>query len=311
MTVRMVIDTDTASDDAVALAMALRHPGVDVVAITTVAGNCPVEQSTRNALYTAELCGAVVPVYQGAAGPLVESARFATWFHGEDGLGNQGYPRPKRESESTDATTALITAIRANPGCTLVTLGPLTNLVIALRQAPDLIDLVGRCVVMGGTVNAVGNVTPAAEFNLWFDPHAARAVFGSGLSIEMAPWELCRGEAGFNRQEQDALRALDTPLAHFFVDCNSTAVEAARRQSGTDRMELPDPVAMAIAVDRDTVVTHTTRHYVEVEADSPLTRGMSVVDSLNVTGKPPNVEVVRAIDIARFKEMVFEAAGSR
>lgn len=308
MTVRMVIDTDTASDDAVALAMALRHPGIDVVAITTVAGNCPVEQSTRNALYTAELCGVDVPVYQGAAGPLVVSAGFATWFHGEDGLGDQGYPAPERAPESTNATTALVTAIRANPGCTLVTLGPLTNLVIALRQAPDLVELVGRCVVMGGTVNAVGNVTPAAEFNLWFDPHAARAVFASGLPIEMAPWELCRGEAGFDRAEQKALKALETPLGRFFVDCNSTAVEAARRQSGTDRMELPDPVAMAIALDREAVVTHSTRNYVEVEADSPLTRGMSVVDSLDITGKPPNIDVVRTIDTDRFKQMVFDAA---
>ncbi len=308
MPIRMVIDTDTASDDAVALAMALRHPAVDVVAITTVAGNCPVELSTRNALYTAELCGADVPVYQGAAGPLVVDAHFATWFHGEDGLGDQGYPPPAREPEPADASTALIGAIRANPGCVLVTLGPLTNVVVALRQAPDIVDLVGRCVVMGGTVNAVGNVTPAAEFNLWFDPHAARAVFASGLPIEMVPWEICRGEAGLDREERVALRALDTPLAHFFVDCNSTAMEAARRQSGTRRMELPDPTAMAVALDKAAVITHSTRHHVEVEAESPLTRGMSVVDSLDVTGNPPNVEVVHAINTDRFKQMISDAA---
>ncbi|MDE0168938.1 MAG: nucleoside hydrolase [bacterium] len=308
MTVRMVIDTDTASDDAVALAMALRHPDVDVVAITTVAGNCPVEVSTRNALYTAELCGADVPVYAGAAGPLVVDAQFGTWFHGEDGLGDQGYPLPTRGPELTDAPAALADAIRANPGCILVTLGPLTNVVVALRQAPDIVDLVGRCVVMGGTVNAVGNVTPAAEFNLWFDPHAARAVFASGLPIEMAPWEICRGEAGLDGGEQEALRSLDTPLAHFFLDCNSTAMEAARRQSGTRRMELPDPTAMAVALDKHSIVTGSSQHYVEVEADSPLTRGMSVVDSLNVTGNPPNVEVVTAIDVQRFKQMLFQAA---
>ena len=311
MTVPMVIDTDTASDDAVALAMALRHPGFDVVAVTTVAGNCPVGQSTRNALYTAELCGADVPVYPGAAGPLVAEARFATWFHGKDGLGDQGYPPPRREPENSDAATALVAAVRANPGCILMTLGPLTNVVVALRQAPDIVDLVGRCVVMGGTVNAVGNVTPAAEFNLWFDPHAARAVFASGLPIEMVPWEICRGEAGLDGAEQKSLRALDTPLGHFFLDCNSTAMAAARSQSGTDRMELPDPTAMAIALDKATVVTHSTRNYVEIEAGSPLTRGMSVVDSLNVTGRPANAEVVRAIDTDRLKQMVFDAARAR
>ncbi len=308
MKVRMIIDTDTASDDAVALAMALRHPDVEVLALTTVAGNCPVEQATRNALFTAELCGSNVPVFQGAAEPLLVEARFATWFHGRDGLGDQGYPPPVRKPETVDAVAALVTTIRDNPGCTLVTLGPLTNLLMALRQAPDLVELVGRCVVMGGTVNAVGNVTPAAEFNLWFDPHAARGVFASGLPIELAPWELCRGEAGFDHRERKDLKRLDTPLAHFFVDCNTSAMAAARRQSGTDRMELPDPAAMAVALDRDGVVTEASRHYVEVEADSPLTRGMSVVDSLDVTGEPPNVEVIRSIDNHRFKQMVFETA---
>ena len=306
MTVRMVIDTDTAADDAVALAMALRHPDVQVVAITTVAGNCSLEQTTRNALYTAELCGADVPVYPGAAGPLKVGADYATWFHGKDGLGDQGYPPPSRSPETIDGVSALVTHIRANPGCTLVALGPLTNLAIALRRAPEIVDQVGRCVVMGGTAHAVGNVTPAAEFNLWFDPHAARSVFASGLPIEMVGWELCRYEAGFDEDELQALKGLGTSLGHFFVDCNSVAVRAVRRY-GSNMMELPDPTAMAVAIDKG-VATRSTHHYVEIEAESPLTRGMSVVDSLDVTRNPPNVEVVWAMDIARFKEMVFDAA---
>ena len=305
---QMIIDTDTASDDAVALAMALNHPAVDVVAITTVAGNCSLEDTTRNALYTAELCGSGVPVYAGADRPLLVEAGFATWFHGRDGLGDQGYPPPSRPAEEEDGVSALITHIRGNPGSTLVTLGPLTNVALALAQAPDLVGLVGRCVVMGGTANKVGNVTPAAEFNLYFDPHAARMVFASGLPIEMVGWEICRGEAGLDATERAALRALDTPLAHFFLDCNSTALEASHRQSGTVRLQLPDPTAMAVAIDRDTVVTRSSRHYVEVEADSPLTRGMSVVDSLDVTGSPANVEVVDAIDTDRFKQMISESA---
>ena len=309
MTVRMVIDTDTAADDAVALAMALRHPDVQVVAITTVAGNCPLEQTTRNALYTAEVCGSDVPVYPGAAGPLVVEAGYATWYHGKDGLGDQGYPPPSRTPETTDGISALISHVRANPGCTLVTLGPLTNLAVALRQAPDIVGEVGRCVVMGGTANSVGNVTPAAEFNLWFDPHAARSVFASGLPIEMVGWELCRGEAGFGEDERQALKGLGTALGPFFVDCNSVALRAVRRY-GSDLMELPDPTAMAVAIDKG-VVTRSSHHYVEVEAGSPLTRGMSVVDSLDVTPNPPNVDVVWAIDIARFKEMVFNAASSQ
>ena len=304
---RMIIDTDTASDDAVALAMALRYPGAEVAAITTVAGNCPVDRCTVNALYTAELCGADVPVYRGASAPLEVEAAYATSFHGEDGFGGQGYPPPARTPEDDDGVTALIEHIRANPGVTLVTLGPLTNVAEALRTAPDIVQLVGRCVVMGGAANAVGNVTPAAEFNLWFDPRAARIVFASGLPIEMVGWEICRGEAGFTEDEQRAFEALGTELGRFFIDCSAVAVESIARLGG-DRMELPDPTAMAVALDKERVVIRSARRYVEIEAESPLTRGMSVVDDLGVTGNPPNTEVVRSIDIHRFKQMVYAAA---
>lgn len=304
----MIIDSDTASDDAVALAMALRHPDVEVAAIITVAGNCHVWRAARNALYTAELCGSEVPVFVGAERPLLAESRFATWFHGEDGLGDRGYPPPQRAAELTDGVRGLIEAVRAHPGAVLVTLGPLTNVALAVRQAPDIAEKISRCVVMGGTANAVGNVTPAAEFNLWFDPHAAAVVFASGLPLEMVPWEICRGEAGLDGDEQRALKDLDTPLGHFFVDCNAAAIAAIKKQSGSDRLELPDPTAMAVALDKEGIVTASARHYVEVEAESPLTRGMSVVDSLGVTGHPPNCEVIQKINIPRFKQMLKTAA---
>ncbi len=307
----LIVDTDTASDDAVALIMALRSSGTDheveVAAITTVAGNCSVDQATTNALYTAELCQSDVPVHAGAAGPLLVPTAYATWFHGEDGLGDQGYPPPRRAPEDEPAVPALIRTIRANPGCVLVTLGPLTNVALAVTQAPDLVDLVGRCVIMGGTANTVGNVTPAAEFNLWFDPHAAAVVFASGLPIEMVGWELCRGTAGLDADEQREVRAIDTELAHFLLDCNATAIAAIAEQSGSLTLELPDPVAMAVALDPERVVTRSSRHHVVVEAQSPVTRGMSVVDSLDVTGQDPTAEVIWAIDVARFKELVSNA----
>lgn len=304
---KLIIDTDTASDDAVALIMALRHVDQEVVAITTVAGNCNVDQATNNALYTAELCDSDVPVFRGSARPLLVEPRFATWFHGDDGLSDQGYPSPRRSAETENAVTALIRSIRQDPGCILVALGPLTNIALAVHQAPDIVNLVDRFVVMGGTANAVGNVTPAAEFNLWFDPHAAAMVFSSGLPIEMVTWEVCRGEAGFDKKEQTALRALDTEIARFMLDCNTTALTAIREQSGGTTLELPDPTAMAVAIHPD-IVTAASKHCVAVEYRSELTRGMAVVDSLNVTGRAPNVDVIRAIDNARFKEMVFDGA---
>jgi purine nucleosidase len=303
----LIIDTDTASDDAVALIMALRNPAVDVAAITTVAGNCPVDQATRNALYTAELCGSTVPVHPGADRPLLVPAAYATWFHGQDGLGDQGYPPPQRNPDPQDAIDALIHTIRAHPGCVLVTLGPLTNVALAIRRAPDIVELVGRCVVMGGAANTVGNVTPAAEFNLWFDPHAAAMVFAAGLPIEMVGWELCRGPAGLDADEQAQVRAIGTELAHFLLDCNATAIAAITEQSGSNTLELPDPVAMAVALDPERIVTASSRHHVAVEADSALTRGMSVVDRLDVTGQPATTEVVWSIDVAAFKAAVVDA----
>src|ERR1700755_1854432 len=134
---KIVIDTDTASDDAVALIMALRSPGVSVLAISVVAGNVSVEQGTRNALFTVELCGSAVPVFTGAAAPLTRPLEDASWFHGQNGLGDHGY-QPTTQPASEFAVDAMVRTIEANPGIELITLGPLTNLALALRQSPNL-----------------------------------------------------------------------------------------------------------------------------------------------------------------------------
>src|SRR5450631_58350 len=176
---KILIDTDTASDDAVALIMALRSPKVSVLAITVVAGNVAVEQGTRNALFTVELCDSTVPVFTGAAAPLTRPLEDASWFHGQDGLGDHGYQPTKRVAESGSAVDAMVRVVEANPGIELITLGPLTNLALALRQAPNLAANVSRCVVMGGAPGCEGNVTPAAEYNFWVDPEASRVVLRS------------------------------------------------------------------------------------------------------------------------------------
>jgi purine nucleosidase len=319
----MVIDTDTASDDAVALIMALTARDVEVLAITVVAGNVGLEQGSRNARYTVELCGAAVPVYEGAARPLRQAAHTAQFFHGQDGLGDRGYAAPRTPPAPGHAVRAIVDAARAHPGLTIVTLGPLTNLALALLEAPDLPRLVGRCVVMGGAACTVGNVTPAAEYNIWCDPEAARIVFRSGLPIEMVGWEHCRGTAVLNADDIARVRAIDTPLAHFAIDCNLTALEANRALFGEDGIGLPDPTAMAVALD-PAVATRKSRHAVDVECEGTLTRGMTVVDQLdvvrrglaNMAGWPegrrePNATVVWALDVPRFKEMLFAALGAR
>jgi purine nucleosidase len=314
---KFVIDTDTASDDAVALIMALRSPNVDVQAITTVAGNVAVQQATRNALYTAELCGSKVPVYAGAEKPLTREHASADWFHGRDGLGDHDYPLPKRTVEKKNATDALIGTIEAHPGLVLVTLGPLTNVALALQKRPGIASKVGRCVLMGGAPCCEGNVTPAAEYNIWCDPEAARIVMRSGLPIELVGWHLCRGGAVLNPADIEHVLSFGTPVAKFAIDCNSHAQKAFLEQTGEHGISLPDPVAMAVALEPAIVTSHS-EHFVDVEVASGLTRGMTVVDRLNVAHNNRNrdlwasfitsgnrTKVLWSIDIARWKQALY------
>ncbi|WP_448595246.1 nucleoside hydrolase [Thermoflexus hugenholtzii] len=301
---RLIIDTDTASDDAVAILMALRSPEVHVEAITIVAGNVPVEMGARNAGYTAQLCGREVPIYIGCERPLVREPHWAFFFHGPDGMGGMNLPPPRRPPEPEHAVDALIRLIRSAPGeLTLVTLGPLTNVAMALRKAPDIAGKVKQCVVMGGAACTVGNITPAAEYNIWVDPEAARIVLHSGMPILMVGWEHSRGPAALTEAEIEALYALDTPFARFAMDCNRSALEASVKWLGEPGLTLPDPVTMAIVLEPE-VCTARGRHFVDVETDSELTRGMTVVDRLGVTGRAPNVEVCWAIDPARWKTVL-------
>jgi purine nucleosidase len=314
-----LIDTDTASDDAVALIMALRAPDVRVRAVTVVAGNVPVEQATRNALYVAELCGSDVPVYSGARGPIWREHAHAEWFHGKDGLGDHDYPAPERSAEPEHASDAIVATIRAHPGILLVTLGPLTNVAMALVKAPEIAAIVSRCVIMGGNPCCEGNVTPAAEYNMWVDPEAARTVLRSGLPVELAGWHLCRGAAVLDAADIEHVLALDTPLARFAIQCNSRAREAYKIQTGEDGISLPDPVAMCVALD-PAVCTSVGRHYVDVEVGSELTRGMTVVDRLGVVedernravwtaviDRVPPAQVVWTIDNGRWKQALYSA----
>lgn len=312
-----LVDTDTASDDAVALIMALRAPDVRVIAVTTVAGNVDVERATRNALYTVELCDADVPVYRGAAKPLLRSHQNAAWFHGRDGLGDHGYAAPQRTAQGRHAVDAVIEAIESNPGLVLVTLGPLTNVALALARKPEIAKKVSRCVVMGGAPCCEGNVTPAAEYNIWVDPEAARIVLGSGLPIELIGWHLCRYEATLGPSDIEFVLSFGTERARFAMECNNHARQAYFEQTREDGIPLPDPVAMSIALD-PTIATCWGEHYVDVETSSELTRGMTVVDRLNVAAnarnravwsdllaKGPNAKVCWTIETNRWKEALY------
>ncbi len=311
---KMIIDSDTASDDAVALLMALVSPDIEVVAITIVAGNVAMQQGSRNARYTVELCGRATPVYEGAVEPLVRETHRAEFFHGSDGMGDTNYPPPKTLAAKGHAVDALIEHIQANPGIVLVTLGPLTNVALAIKKAPEIVGDVSRCIVMGGAACAVGNITPAAEYNIWCDPEAAQICFHSGLPIEMVGWELCRGAANLNEEEITYYKeVINTPLSQFVIDCNASALQTNREWLGDPGIGLPDPVAMAIAID-PALCTRHSRHFVEVECEGRFTRGMTVVDQLQVTQEntasvamwhsAPHVKVCWELDVPGWKALL-------
>jgi purine nucleosidase len=194
----------------------------------------------------------------------------------------------------------------------------LSNIATALLREPALAEWVKACYVMGGAACTVGNITPAAEYNIWCDPEAARILFRSGMKVMMIGWEHCRGQANLTDDEMAMVRGFDTPYAHFALDCNQSALQASREWLNDPGLGLPDPVAMSVALD-PAVCTHSAQHHVEVECDSELTRGMTIVDERGVanTGpniqtwkslnqKAPNVEVCWAINVERWKEMLYK-----
>ena len=312
------IDTDMGSDDAVALIMVLQDKTVDVVGISTLSGNVPLQQASLNARFVAELCDSAVPVYAGAGKPLLRPYVDATWFHGADGLSGYG-GQPLQLPEKQHGVDALIQATKEYDDLVLVTLGPLTNIALAVARDPRIVSRISRCVVMGGAACTYGNVTPAAEYNIWVDPDAARMVFLSGMPVEMVGWEFCQGEFALDEAEMAHVRNLDTNLADFTLNSNEVAIKAYYEQTGHHGLSLPDPVTMAVALDKS-IAVDMSKHYVEIETQSDLTRGITLVDKLNVAEDPrncdtwaqaikagKNVAVTWAIDSQGWKQALYNS----
>ena len=314
---KFFVDTDTASDDAVALLMALEYPDVEVLGVSIVSGNMPVEQGSINARYTIELCKKEVPVYVGSDKPIVKKREHADWFHGPDGMGNMNYPSPEISEDKSDYIEILKSLIEKYPNeITLVTLGPLTNIGKFTTKYPDLFLKLKNIVIMGGASTTVGNVTPAAEYNIWCDPEAADTVFKSSHpDITMVGWELCRGGANLTEDEMQHVYDFKTIKGDFAIDCNKHALDSSQNWLGDPGLGLPDPVAMAVALNDD-VVLKSDRHHVKIVLDGPA-RGMTIVDELNVGESEPhidehwshtskNINVVWEIDNDQWKETLYK-----
>ncbi|MCY3832977.1 MAG: nucleoside hydrolase [Chloroflexi bacterium] len=298
-----IIDTDTASDDAVALVMALRQPDIAVKAITVAAGNVPLPMALQNALYTVELCGADAPVHAGCAKPLLRELETAQVVHGHDGMGDIGLALQGRRPADGHAADVLRDVIAANAGdITLVTLGPLTNVALALLREPALARQVSRCYIMGGIGAGHGNVTPTAEFNIWMDPEAAKIVFESGMNMTMVGWDISWKYATFDAEQADEIRRIGTPLAEFAVDIQATLAEFSKTENALPGFDLPDPIAMAAAI--DPAIAEYGEFRVDVTTGEGLERGMTVVDVLGVTKRKPQMRVAASADRQAFVDML-------
>jgi len=301
------IDTDTASDDAVALIMAFEHPEIDVIGVSIVAGNVPLDMGVQNALYTAELCGATMPIYAGAAKPLARELGTAQFVHGHDGMGDIGLQLTGRTPAPGNAIDKMIEALHAHSGnIELVTLGPLTNIALALQKDPSIAKTVKRCIVMGAVSDHIGNVTQVAEFNMWVDPEAVDIVLRSGMHLEFVGWDISRTEAVVTPQESAMIRSLGTQKAAFSVDIQRVLEKFCAEETHLNGFDLPDPIAMAYAID-PSVATEAHHWYLAAETHSTLTRGMVVMDTLGVMHQEPNAIVVTRASHEKFMSMLVDS----
>ncbi len=306
---RVFIDTDTASDDAVALMMALHHmehhSDFEIAGIGVVAGNVPLEQGLQNALYTAELCHLEVPIYAGRAAPLLRTLSTSREVHGYDGMGDIDLPLSGRHPTEGDAVEALLAA--ADGSLELITLGPLTNIAVALLRDPRLSRRIRRCWLMGGASDYIGNVTPVSEYNIWVDPEAAEIVFSSGMALTMVGWDIALKYGTVSPEERRQLRALNTPKAQVAIDCQSTLIKYMRQKSGSETSCLPDPVTMAAALDPTMVTSHLQCPVYAIGGEGPA-RGMTMLDHQQMLDETrPAITVVTAIDRARFMALLYES----
>ncbi len=300
---RLIVDTDTAGDDVFSLLVGLRHPQAQLEAITVCCGNVRFEQEIENALYTVEMAGRAgeVPVYPGCAAPLVAEWVGAEHVHGRDGMGNSFFPAAAQRPEAEHAVDEIVRRVNERPGeVTVLAQAPLTNLAVAVTRDPSIAHKIAHLYVMGG---GVGNITPAAEYNFYVDPEAAKIVFGAGFPITLFSWTLTRTHGVFDDEKLARIAALGTPLAEFFGQVNRKAREFDDRINHLGGSTHPDSM-VAAAVVEPALILATEWAVVDVETSGELTRGWSLIDTLGRTGREPNARVVTDYDTDGFFELM-------
>lgn len=273
---RIILDVDPGIDDAMAILLAVRSPELHIEAVTVVAGNVVVNQGATNALALLELAGrSDIPVAKGAGAPLVRRLTTAEVIHGEMGLGETTLPKPRTKLDERHAVDVIIDIVRANPGAiTLVPVGPLTNIALALLEEPELASMVPEIILMGGSI-AGGNASAAAEANIHNDPEAAKIVFRSGIPITMVGLGATR-QTRITRDHLPALRRGDTPVGAYVADLADFYLRFSERL-GFEGTALHDPLAVGMAIDKSLALEMAATH-IDVETKGELTVGETVAN---------------------------------
>ena len=300
MTRKIIIDTDPGQDDAVAILLALASPELDVLGITAVAGNVPLPLTQLNTRKITDLAGRPdIPVFAGCDGPMKGTLVTAEHVHGRTGLDGPDLPDPVTPLQDKHAVDFLIETLRDHPAgtITLCPLGPLTNIATALTRAPDIAPRIAEIVLMGGGYFEGGNITPAAEFNIFVDPEAADIILKSGIPTTIIPLD-CTHQALTTKPRVEAFRALPNRAGPAVAELTDFFERYDKEKYGSEGAPLHDPCVIAYLLQPDLFLSRLIN--VEIELSSPLTRGATVADWWRVTDRTPNATFVRSLDADGF-----------
>ncbi len=321
---KVIIDADTGSDDAVALLMAYRNLAKEnILGVTLVSGNVPLDQAVLNTIYVNELCGVDIPIYKGANKPLnreylevfdsetatnialsyKNESTSAQHVHGIDGLGDIGLTPINKKVESKTAAKFYKEVLENETDLEIVTLGPLTNIANMIEKNKGNLNSIKHIYIMGGSSNALGNVTKFAEYNFWVDPEAADIVLNAGIPTTMIGWDPSLYDAMIDINKINEIESLNTKFSKFTNDIQVVLREMMKELLNQDAYDLPDPLAMSVFLD-ETIISQSAEANVRVDVRDGMTRGGCVIDYMNIEPETHKTRIVQRCNPDKFFELL-------